>query len=64
MLWTYRMGDRFQSSSRSGQGGGPSWSAPQSTMSCCEYSLTRFEIERIEAAAENRSVWPIAQLVM
>ena len=33
-------------------------------MSCCAYSLTRFEIERIDTAAEKRSVCPIAQLVM
>ena len=45
-------------------GGAPSSSTPHSTMSCWAYSLTRFEIERIETAAENRSVWPIAQLVM
>ncbi len=64
MSWTYRIGDRRHSSSRSGQGGGPSSSEPQITMSCCAYSLTRLEIERIETAAANRSVWPITQFVI
>ena len=61
---TYVIGERSHNASGSGHGGGPSSSSPHRTMSCCEYSLTRFEIERIDTAAEKRFVCPIAQLVM
>ena len=61
---TYLIGERSHNASGSGHGGGPSSSSPHRTMSCCEYSLTRFEIERIDTAAEKRFVCPIAQLVM
>src|SRR5216683_3515819 len=61
---TYLIGERSHSASWSGHGAGPSSSSPHSTMSCCAYSLTRFEIERMDTAAENRFVWPMAQLVM
>ena len=63
-LLTYRIGDFCHSSSMFGHGGGPSSSWPHSTMSCCEYSLTRLESERIATAAPKRSVWPMIQLVM